>query len=161
MTAMRDYLTTVRERTVVFDGGMGATLEDFDLSLEKDYGLPGRAQADRAVAQGLVQLSRSGYASVREMMELLEERGILYAPDYCVNSGGLIQVADELREELAPVPAQPIASTAKSTGVSSPVGTLWSMVAIVRSGRRTPRPARRRPSNACGLVTSWTRWRSM
>ena len=26
----------------------------------------------------------------------LEERGILYAPDYCVNSGGLIQVADEL-----------------------------------------------------------------
>jgi valine dehydrogenase (NAD+) len=26
----------------------------------------------------------------------LEGRGILYAPDYCVNSGGLIQVADEL-----------------------------------------------------------------
>jgi valine dehydrogenase (NAD+) len=26
----------------------------------------------------------------------LKERGILYAPDYCVNSGGLIQVADEL-----------------------------------------------------------------
>jgi valine dehydrogenase (NAD+) len=26
----------------------------------------------------------------------LEERGITYAPDYCVNSGGLIQVADEL-----------------------------------------------------------------
>ncbi len=43
----------------------------------------------------------------------------------------------------------------------SAVGTLWSSVAIVRSGRRTPRPDRRRPSNACGLVTSWTRWRSM
>ena len=26
----------------------------------------------------------------------LEERGILYAPDYCVNAGGLIQVYDEL-----------------------------------------------------------------
>jgi valine dehydrogenase (NAD+) len=26
----------------------------------------------------------------------LEERGILYAPDYVVNSGGLIQVADEI-----------------------------------------------------------------
>ncbi len=26
----------------------------------------------------------------------LEDRGILYAPDYCVNGGGLIQVADEL-----------------------------------------------------------------
>ena len=41
------------------------------------------------------------------------------------------------------------------------VGTLWSIVATVRSGRRTPRPASRRPSKACGEVTSWTRWRSM
>ena len=41
------------------------------------------------------------------------------------------------------------------------VGTLWSSVATVRSGRRTVRPVRRSPSNACGLVTSWTRWRSM
>ncbi len=28
--------------------------------------------------------------------KVLESRGILYAPDFCVNSGGLIQVADEL-----------------------------------------------------------------
>ncbi|HET8604494.1 MAG TPA: Glu/Leu/Phe/Val dehydrogenase dimerization domain-containing protein [Marmoricola sp.] len=28
--------------------------------------------------------------------KLLAERGVLYAPDYCVNAGGLIQVADEL-----------------------------------------------------------------
>jgi valine dehydrogenase (NAD+) len=28
--------------------------------------------------------------------KVLEERGVLYAPDYCVNAGGLIQVADEL-----------------------------------------------------------------
>jgi valine dehydrogenase (NAD+) len=28
--------------------------------------------------------------------KVLEARGILYAPDYCVNAGGLIQVADEL-----------------------------------------------------------------
>jgi valine dehydrogenase (NAD+) len=27
---------------------------------------------------------------------LLADRGILYAPDFCVNSGGVIQVADEL-----------------------------------------------------------------
>ena len=41
------------------------------------------------------------------------------------------------------------------------VGTLWSSVAIVRSGRRTGRPASRSPSKACGLVTSCTRCRSM
>ncbi len=39
---MRDFLSAARERVVVFDGGMGATLEQFDLSLERDYGLPGR-----------------------------------------------------------------------------------------------------------------------
>ena len=39
---MRDFLAATRERIIVFDGGMGATLEQFDLSLEKDYRLPGR-----------------------------------------------------------------------------------------------------------------------
>ncbi|MGH3504109.1 MAG: Glu/Leu/Phe/Val family dehydrogenase [Nocardioidaceae bacterium] len=28
--------------------------------------------------------------------DVLQSRGILYAPDYCVNAGGLVQVADEL-----------------------------------------------------------------
>src|SRR3954462_15514575 len=39
---MRDFLAATRDRVVVFDGGMGATLEQFDLSLERDYKLPGR-----------------------------------------------------------------------------------------------------------------------
>jgi len=41
--ADRDFLAAVRDHVVVFDGGMGATLEAFDLSLEDDYKLPGRA----------------------------------------------------------------------------------------------------------------------
>ncbi|SIM90207.1 Uncharacterised protein [Mycobacteroides abscessus subsp. abscessus] len=41
------------------------------------------------------------------------------------------------------------------------VGVLWSSVAMVRSGRRRRRPARRSPSKACGEVTSWSRCRSM
>ncbi len=39
---MRDLLSALRERVIVYDGGMGATLEMFDLSLEDDYRLPGR-----------------------------------------------------------------------------------------------------------------------
>src|ERR1700675_4049019 len=39
---MRDFLAATRDRVIVFDGGMGATLEQFDLSLEQDYKLPGR-----------------------------------------------------------------------------------------------------------------------
>ncbi len=39
---MRDFLSATRERVLIYDGGMGATLEQFDLSLEDDYRLPGR-----------------------------------------------------------------------------------------------------------------------
>src|SRR6201990_1692897 len=39
---MRDFLAATRDRVIVFDGGMGATLEQFDLSLENDYRLPAR-----------------------------------------------------------------------------------------------------------------------
>src|SRR6476659_5949884 len=34
---MRDFLAATRERVIVFDGGMGATLEMFDLT-QADYG---------------------------------------------------------------------------------------------------------------------------
>src|SRR3954468_4633914 len=39
---MRDYLEAIRSRIVVFDGGMGATLEQFDLTAEDYGGLPGK-----------------------------------------------------------------------------------------------------------------------
>ncbi len=39
---MRDYLAALRERVVVYDGGMGATLEQFDLSAEDYGGLAGK-----------------------------------------------------------------------------------------------------------------------
>jgi 5-methyltetrahydrofolate--homocysteine methyltransferase len=39
---MRDFLAAARERVLVYDGGMGATLEQFELDLERDYRLPGR-----------------------------------------------------------------------------------------------------------------------
>jgi methionine synthase I (cobalamin-dependent) len=40
--AERDYLAATRERVVVFDGGMGATLEQFDLTQEDYGGLQGK-----------------------------------------------------------------------------------------------------------------------
>jgi 5-methyltetrahydrofolate--homocysteine methyltransferase len=39
---MRDYLEAIRSRVVVFDGGMGATLEQFDLTSEDYGGLEGK-----------------------------------------------------------------------------------------------------------------------
>ena len=40
--AERDFLQACRERVVVFDGGMGATLEEFDLTSEDYGGLEGK-----------------------------------------------------------------------------------------------------------------------
>jgi 5-methyltetrahydrofolate--homocysteine methyltransferase len=38
----RDFMAAVSERVVLFDGGMGATLEEFDLTGEDYGGLPGK-----------------------------------------------------------------------------------------------------------------------
>ena len=38
----RDYLQAIKDRVVVYDGGMGATLEQFDLSAEDYGGLQGK-----------------------------------------------------------------------------------------------------------------------
>src|SRR6201995_1029743 len=43
--AERDYIAAVQERVVVFDGGMGATLEQFDLTQEDYGGLRGKCHA--------------------------------------------------------------------------------------------------------------------
>src|ERR1700735_3854727 len=40
--AERDYIRAVNERVVVYDGGMGATLEQFDLTQEDYGGLQGK-----------------------------------------------------------------------------------------------------------------------
>ncbi len=40
--AERDYLNTISERVVVYDGGMGATLEQFELTAEDYGGLAGK-----------------------------------------------------------------------------------------------------------------------
>jgi valine dehydrogenase (NAD+) len=49
-----------------------------------------RLQAQVVCGAANNQLAHEGVA------KQLEQRGIVYAPDYCVNAGGLIQVADEL-----------------------------------------------------------------
>src|SRR3954462_56665 len=42
--AERDYIAATKERVVVFDGGMGATLEQFELTAEDSGGLAGKCQ---------------------------------------------------------------------------------------------------------------------
>ena len=39
---MRDYIKAINSHVVIFDGGMGATLEQFDLTQEDYGGLQGK-----------------------------------------------------------------------------------------------------------------------
>ncbi|MFN2495193.1 MAG: Glu/Leu/Phe/Val dehydrogenase [Pseudonocardiaceae bacterium] len=77
-----DTATLIREQIDVYAPcALGAALDDATVA----------ALTAKVVCGGANnQLEHSG------VEKLLEERGILYAPDYVVNAGGVIQVADEL-----------------------------------------------------------------
>jgi valine dehydrogenase (NAD+) len=55
--------------------------------------------------------------------KLLEDRGVLYAPDYVVNSGGLIQVADEIEGYSEP------RARAKATGIYDTTKRIFALAA--------------------------------
>jgi valine dehydrogenase (NAD+) len=50
----------------------------------------------RTLRAGLVCGGANNQLATPEVAELLADRDVLYCPDYCVNAGGVIQVADEL-----------------------------------------------------------------
>src|ERR1700751_3032957 len=58
----RHYLKAISDRVVVYDGGMGATLEQFDLSSEDYGGLPGKCH------EALVLHRPHGIAGVHRSM---------------------------------------------------------------------------------------------
>ena len=69
--------------------------------------------------------------------KLLADRGVLYAPDYVVNSGGVIQVADELHGfDFA-------RAKAKTAGIFETTRRVFELAAdrwrAPRGGRRPPR----------------------
>jgi valine dehydrogenase (NAD+) len=54
------------------------------------------AEVVRTLRAGVVCGGANNQLAAPEVAQLLQQRDILYCPDYCVNAGGVIQVADEL-----------------------------------------------------------------
>ena len=116
-----------------------------------------RERAERAVRRGMAVAADDRRARQGEA---------LLRPDDVDDALAVVELVEVLDAELARVLAPALRPASALSGSAMPcersvVGTLWSTTASVFSGARTLRPARRRPSNACGLVTSWTRWRSI
>jgi CBS domain-containing protein len=73
-----------------------------------------------------------------------------------VNGDGKVEIGALGKVELVGISGKPELKLLVERQAAAHAG-----VARVRSGGRTARPARRSDSNACGEVTSCTRWRSM
>ena len=54
MPVERDFIQATRERVVVFDGGMGATLEQFDLTPDYTAICEGTADRNGFYGEGIV-----------------------------------------------------------------------------------------------------------
>ncbi len=113
-------------------------------------------RAERAMGRGVAVAaddrgSRQGEALLR--------------PDDVDDALPLVELVEIFDAELARILGQRSTCVAASGSAMpcerSVVGTLWSTTASVFFGARTLRPVMRRPSKACGLVTSCTRWRSI
>ena len=110
---------------------------------------------DETVAAGLRARIICGGANNQlarpEVGKLLADRGIVYAPDYVVNAGGVIQVADELRgfdfERAKASAAQIYATTARILAAAAADGTRPELAA--------DRLAERRMSEIGRLRTIW------
>ena len=83
--------------------------------------------------------------------KLLADRGVIYAPDYVVNAGGVIQVADELSgfnfDRARAATEQIFATTAKVLSIADADGVPPSVAA--------DRLAERRMSDVGGLRRIW------
>ena len=156
---MRDYLDAIRSRVVVFDGGMGATLEQFDLSLERR--LPAsRARARGARAQPARRHRGRPRLDARRRRRRPRDRLL---PGLAPQARGVGPGRPHARDQpsrRARSPARPSASTASWPGSIGPTGhlpasddptlgaiTFRELVDVFAEQAQRPRRGRRRPAH--------------
>ena len=157
---MRDYLAATRERVVVFDGGMGATLEQFDLSLEHDYKLPGRAHEALVLNRPDV-IGRPARVDGRGRRGGRRDRHVPGVADQARRVGPAATTRYEINRKAAEIARAAIGEQRFVAGSIGPTGhlpasddptlgkiTFRELVArLRRSRRKRPRRRRRRPAD--------------
>ena len=119
---MRDYLAATRERVVVFDGSMGATLEQFDLSLERDYKLPGRAH--EALVLNRPDVIENLHASMVEVGAEVVETDTFQASRLKLEEWGLGDQTYEINRKAAEIARKAIGEQRFVAGSIGPTGHL-------------------------------------
>src|SRR5207248_1428608 len=120
--AMRDFLAATRERVIVYDGGMGATLEQFDLSLEDDYKLPGRCH--EALVLNRPDVIEGVHTSMLDAGAQVLETDTFQASRIKLEEWGLADYTVEINTKAAEIARKAAGSSRFVAGSIGPTGYL-------------------------------------
>src|SRR3978361_2459444 len=119
---MRDFLAATRDRVIVFDGGMGATLEQFGLALEKDYRLPGRCH--EALVLNRPDVIQGVHESMVEAGATVVETDTFQASRLKLEEWGLAEHTLEINRKAAEIAREAVGEERFVAGSIGPHGQL-------------------------------------
>src|SRR6201991_3745120 len=120
--ADRDYLSAVRSRVVVFDGGMGATLEQFDLSSEDYGGLQGKCH--EALILHRPDVIEGVHTSMVEAGAEVVETDTFQASRLKLDEWGLAEHTMEINRRAAEIARKAVGEDRFVAGSTGPTGHL-------------------------------------
>jgi 5-methyltetrahydrofolate--homocysteine methyltransferase len=118
----RDYLRAVSERVVVYDGGMGATLEQFDLTQEDYGGLQGKCH--EALVLNRPDVIEGVHSSMLEAGAEVVETDTFQASRLKLDEWGLGEYTVEINTKAAEIARQAAGESRFVAGSIGPTGYL-------------------------------------
>src|SRR5436309_15578983 len=119
---MRDYLEAVRNGVVVYDGGMGATLEQFDLTQEDYGGLQGKCH--EALVLNRPDVIRGVHESMVEAGAEVVETDTFQASRLKLDEWGLGEHTLEINTKAAQIAREAVGEERFVAGSIGPTGML-------------------------------------
>src|SRR3954469_12787980 len=119
---MRDYLDAINSRVVIFDGGMGATLEQFDLTQEDYGGLQGKAH--EALVLNRPDVIKGVHESMIEAGAEVVETDTFQASRLKLDEWGLGEHTLEINTKAAQIARKAVGESRFVAGSIGPTGML-------------------------------------
>src|ERR1700761_9122681 len=119
---MRNYLEAIRKGVVVYDGGMGATLEQFDLNQEDYGGLQGRCH--EALVLNRPDVIEGVHASMLDAGAQVLETDTFQASRLKLSEGGLADHTHEINLKAAQIARRAAGEQRLVAGAIGPTGFL-------------------------------------
>src|SRR6201991_244933 len=119
---MRDYLDAIRSRVVVFDGGMGATLEQFELTPEDYGGLQGKCH--EALVLNRPDVIQGVHESMVEAGAEVVETDTFQASRLKLSEWGLAEHTLEINRRAAEIARKAVGEDRFVAGSIGPTGFL-------------------------------------